>query len=232
MSELDRLKQKILIGSRALYSPYGITNVENGYSGHVSGRLPGQDTYLVAGHTHHEGRSTMGDVEYEDLLTVDVKTGKKISGQKPLLDESIIHTAVYRARNDVNGIVHAHPFWCTVLSLTEKTIMELPILYTGRFWIASEGDGKKLIESLGDGRVVLHPGHGVVIVGATVEQACIYTNQLESLAQKLFYASLLGNIPKTRVQPILERSADPVGVDQWLWYERKLKEKGLYPSLP
>jgi len=230
MSDINKLKQKILIASRVLYAPNGITNVEVGLSGHVSGRLPGEDTYLVIGHIHAEGRSHLGDADYDDLVTVDVKTGQKISGTRDLVEESIIHTAIYRARSDVNSIIHVHPFWCGVWSLTEKQVMDVPVLVTGRFLITSEQDGKDLVNTLGDGNAILHPGHGVVVVGETVERACASTITLEDLAKKLFCASLLGSIPKPHLEVILRGKRG--SSQNWPWYEAKLKEKGIYPNLP
>jgi len=43
---------------------------------------------------------------------------------------------------------------------------------------------------------ILLPGHGIVTVGETVEQACMLTTFLEEQAKKLFHASLLGKVPR------------------------------------
>ncbi len=107
MSEVDRLKQKILIASRVLYAPNGITGVQEGFSGHVSRRLPGGNSFVVAGHTHVEGRSTL-DIGYEDLVVVDMETGERLEGTQPLLGENVIHTGVYKARGDVRGYHAGH----------------------------------------------------------------------------------------------------------------------------
>ena len=120
MSDIDRIKQKILIASRVLYAPNGITDVQEGFSGHVSRRLPGGGSYVVAGHTHVESRSTIGDVGCGDLVVVDMETGTRMEGSQPLLGENVIHMGVYRAREDVNSVIHVHPFWCTVWSLVEN----------------------------------------------------------------------------------------------------------------
>lgn len=232
MSEIDRLKQKILVASRILYAPNGITDVQEGFSGHVSRRLPGGDRYVVAGHTHVEGRSTLGEVGYEDLVVVDMKTGGRLEGSQPLLGENVIHTGIFRVREDVNSVIHVHPFWCTVLSLIEKPIMGLPVYFTGRYQIESEEDGEGLGRALGDDSAILLPGHGIVTVGRTVEQACMLTASLNEQAKKLYYASLLGKVPRDYVELVMRPPGASIESDSWRWYEVRLREKGLYPELP
>jgi L-fuculose-phosphate aldolase len=230
MSEIDGCKQKILIASRILYAPNGITDVQEGFSGHVSRRLPGGESYVVAGHTHVEGRSTL-DVGYEDLVVVDMETGTRLEGSQPLLGENVIHTGVYRARGDVNSVIHVHPFWCTVLSLVETPILGLPVFFTGRSQIESEEDGDALGEALGDGSAILLPGHGIVTVGESVEQACMLTASLDEKAKILFYALLLGKVPQEYSELLMRPPKASIESDSWRWYEEKLREKGLYPRL-
>ncbi len=231
MSEVDVFKQKILIASRILYAPNGITGVQEGFAGHVSRRLPGGDSYVVAGHTHVEGRSTL-DVGYEDLVVVDMETGERLEGTQPLLGENVIHTGVYRARRDVNSVIHVHPFWCTVFSLVEAPLLGLPVYFSGRSQVESDADGDALGSALGDDSAILLPGHGVVTVGETVEQACMLTTFLEEQARKLFHASLLDKVPLAYKELLLKPPKASVESDTWLWYQEKLREKGIYPELP
>jgi L-fuculose-phosphate aldolase len=231
MSEVDRIKQKILIASRVLYVPNGITGVQKGFSGHVSRRLPERNAFVVAGHTHVEGRSTL-DVGYGDLVVVDMETGARLEGTQPLLGENVIHTGVYRARDDVNCVIHVHPFWCTVFSLVEAPGLGLPVFFSGRSQVESETDGDALGRALGDASALLMPGHGVVTVGETVEQACMLTAFLEEQAKKLYYASLLGRVPRGYAELLLKPPKASIESDTWLWYEEKLREKGIYPEPP
>lgn len=231
MSEVDVYKQKILMASRILYAPNGITGVQEGFAGHVSRRLPGGDSYVVTGHTHVEGRSTL-DVGYEDLVVVDMETGERLEGTQPLLGENVIHTGVYRARRDVNSVIHVHPFWCTVYSLVEDPGLGLPVYFSGRSQVESDADGDALGKALGDDSAILLPGHGIVTVGETVEQACMLTTFLEEQAKKLFHASLLGKVPRGYAELLLKPPKASIESDTWLWYQEKLREKGIYPELP
>lgn len=224
------VKQQILIASRVLYAPNGVTNVQEGFSGHVSHRIIG-DKYIVAGHTHVVGRSTL-DVSYDDLVTVDMKTGKRLEGSMPLLGENVIHTGIYRARPDVNCVIHVHPFWSTVLSLTENPILGLPVFFTGKSQIESEEDGDALGLALGDNFALLIPGHGVVVAADTIEQALVSTVFLEGQAKKLYHASVLGNVPENYLRLNTKPPKATRDGDSMQWYLAKLKEKGIYPEQP
>ena len=232
MSEINIIKQKILIASRILYAPNGITEVQEGFTGHVSCRLPEGDNYIVTGHTHLEGRSTLGDIEYEDLVKVDLKTGERLDGTQPLLGENTIHTGIYRARNEVTSVIHVHPFWCTIWSLVENPSLGLPVYFTGKSQIESEEEGEKLGTTLGNDSAVLLPGHGIVTVGKTIEEACIITASINEQAKKLWYATLLGKIPQKYLELIMRPPRTSIEGDTWRWYMAKIREKGLYPKLP
>jgi L-fuculose-phosphate aldolase len=231
MSEVDRLKQLVLVASRILFAPNGITEVQTGFSGHVSLRLPDGGSYVVAGHTHVEGRSTL-DIGYEDLVVVDMETGERLEGSQPLLGENVIHTGVYRARPDVNCVIHVHPYWCTVWSLVEEPSLGLPVFFTGRSQVESEEDGDALGEALGEESAILLPGHGIVTAGETVMATCRLTAFLDEQAKKLYRASLLGRVPPEYAELLLTQPHASIESDSWLWYEERLREKGLYPELP
>lgn len=227
---INDIKQKILIASRVLYAPNGITDVQEGFSGHVSHRLPDCDKFIVTGHTHVVGRSTL-DIDYNDLVTVDMDTGERVDGTMPLLGENVIHTGVYRARPDVNCVIHVHPFWCTVLSLVENQMLGLPVFFTGKSQVESEADGDALGKAMRDGFGVLIPGHGIVVAGETLVQALVSTVYLEAQAKKLYHASVLGVIPDEYLRLNITPPKATWDGDSMQWYIAGLKEKGLYPEL-
>src|SRR5262245_29428999 len=49
-----------------------------------------------------------GMMEPEDLVVVDMK-GKKVAGRRNASSEIAMHLLIYRVRQDVKGVVHAHP---------------------------------------------------------------------------------------------------------------------------
>ena len=62
-----------------------------------------------------------GDVAENDLLRLDSK-GKVIKGNHKVFSEISWHLAVYRARPDVNCIVHAHPVTASGYALAGRDL--------------------------------------------------------------------------------------------------------------
>ena len=231
MSTIAEIKQQILITSRVLYAPYGITDIQEGFSGHASHRLPSCDKYIVAGHTHVVGRSTL-DVSYDDLVTVEIGTGQCLEGNMPLLGENVIHSGVYKARPDVNCVIHVHPFWCTVLSLLEDNVLGSPVFFADESQVESDEDGDALGKALGESYAILLPGHGIVIAADTIEQALVSTVFIEEQAKKLYHAAVLGKIPDNYLRLYTKPSRSTRDSDLMQWFYKKLKEKGIYPEQP
>ncbi len=116
--------------------------------------------------------------------------------------ETAIHTCIYRARSDVVSVAHFHPYFATLFAIAGKPL--LPVSSHGAIFgnavpvymdpdhVTDKERGESLARSLGESRAVLMRGHGVTVVGESVEAcftACIY---LEENARRLYHASLLG----------------------------------------
>ena len=104
--------------------------------------------------------------------------------------ERFIHGEIYKARPDVNAVVHSHSPAVIPFGVTQVPMR--PVMHTGSFlyvgvpvWEIREAGGatdmlvrngtlgKSLAETLGDKPVVLMRGHGDVVVGPTVQRAVI-----------------------------------------------------------
>jgi HCOMODA/2-hydroxy-3-carboxy-muconic semialdehyde decarboxylase len=133
----------------------------------------------------------------EDVMEYDADDCTAIDdrGRASFL-ERFIHCGVYKARSDVQAVVHAHSpgvvaFAASALPLRAMYHMAgflasgVPVFeirnYAGDsdMLIANPKLGKALAEVLGDKSVVLMRGHGDVVVGPSVEIAtfrAIYTD--------------------------------------------------------
>lgn len=124
--------------------------------------------------------------------------------------ERYIHSEIYRARPDVNSVAHSHAeesilFGATGIELRAMAhvhhflwdvrtfeIRGLPDNPRGNLLVNSPALGAALAKTLGDGRVALMRGHGMVTVGTTIREAVhrsIYTVQNARLQRD---AMLLG----------------------------------------
>ena len=93
------------------------------------------------------------------------------------------HSWIYRARPDVQCIVHTHAFHVAALSMLEVPLvvshMDTTPLYDDCAFLAEwpgvpvgNEEGEIISAALGDKKAVLLAHHGQVIAGASIEEAC------------------------------------------------------------
>jgi ribulose-5-phosphate 4-epimerase/fuculose-1-phosphate aldolase len=110
-----------------------------------------------------------------------------------------IHQPLHDVRPDARCVLHAHPPYATALSLLDEPELilasqmsvgfEKRIAYNDRYDLlgGAEGQGRRIAAALGDRDVLLLRGHGVVVVGETIESAYLdlYTLELACRSQVL-----------------------------------------------
>ena len=127
---------------------------------------------------------------------------KKLSGVGTIPRESVIYTEIFKARPDVNAIVHCHAPMCIALSLADKPI-DWVHMQSSRFkggtpifprpiYILDESEGAALARALEDASAIMIKGHGIVTVGNTIDEACINALYMERTAKILAVAYLHG----------------------------------------
>jgi L-fuculose-phosphate aldolase len=150
--------------------------------------------------------------------------GKLLENQrlpgKPF-SELHLHLACYAARPDAKAVLHAHPpiatgFGVAGLPLTTPVIAEAVVsLGPGAPLVPYFRPGSKeldvaLAAALGEADAALLANHGVIAVGADVEQAYLRTELVEQLAKVTLAARQIGRVnalPPADVAFLLERRA-------------------------
>jgi HCOMODA/2-hydroxy-3-carboxy-muconic semialdehyde decarboxylase len=196
-AEYKAMIDDLVIGNRILYDQ----GVVDGY-GHVSGRDPRNPERFLMSRARAPGLVEPSDIQ---VFGMD---GEIIGNDKrPVYSERFIHSEIYKARPDVNGVVHSHsptvvPF--TVTQVPLKPIRapffypDVPLFDTRdnfgwtNLLIANRNMGKALAEKLGQNSVVLLRGHGNAVVGATVRMAVYRAVYTEANAKLLLQAKMLG----------------------------------------
>lgn len=171
-------------------------------SGHLAVRDAG-DPNRIWINSRKASRSTLTAV---DIVPVDLTTGKRIGAGDEPPSELPIHLAVFRRRPEVGAIVHTHPEHVIVLSIVDIPLM--PVHLAAGFlperapvWddpniITSQERGEILADHLGESTVLVIRGHGVVVVGATFEEAVARTVLVAENARIQVNAAALGT-PRT-----------------------------------
>ena len=164
------------------------------FNGHFSVRL---DDGNILINTGSSVRSAIGP---EDFVIVGANGETFEESPRPPA-ELPLHVAIYRARTDVQSVVHGHPQWSTLLSSTgrpyEVTMAQGALLgevpmFSSPLSMNNSEIGNALAEMLGNGRAALLRGHGSVVVGQDVLEATVLAIYLELNAERQVRAATLG----------------------------------------
>ncbi len=206
-TDMKALIDDLVAANRILYRQ----GVVDGF-GHVSVRHPTKpDRFLLS------AAKAPGRVTAEDIMEFDLD-GKPIDRRdRPIYSERFIHSEVYKARRDVNAVIHSHSPTVIPFSVTQVPLR--PVHNTASFLapevpvfemrkaagmtnnlVTDGARGKALVEVLGDRPVALLRGHGNVVVGPDVRRTVARAIYTEVNARMLLQAVALGG-PITFIDP-------------------------------
>ena len=195
------LVDKLVVANRILYRQ----GIVDGF-GHVSARhdkSPGH--FLLA------RNMAPGLVRRYDIITFDLDgTALDAEGRRVYL-ERFIHGEIFRARPDVQAIVHSHSPSVIPFGVTGQPLR--PIFHMSGFLgegaalfeiretggdtdmlIRDNRLGKALADTLGARSTVLMRGHGSTVVGTSIEQALYRAIYAEVNAKLQLQAVTLGEV--------------------------------------
>ncbi|MCR4426937.1 MAG: class II aldolase/adducin family protein [Firmicutes bacterium] len=168
--------------------------------GHASVRVPGENRFLMPGHIHQDGK-LLTDMDENDIITVGFD-GVQIEGRISAPGERFIHSEIYKARPDVGGIVHAHPVLSIAFSVSGTEIVPVEHRAVGfgpkvrildlPEQIDTPELGARVAEALGSNLAILLRGHGNVVVGPSLADACANAFTLERNALIQLTAHTIG----------------------------------------
>ncbi len=155
-------------------------------------------------------RLDKGSLRRDDI--VRVRPDGSHEGLHRPSSEFPFHRAIYRARPDLRGIVHAHPVALVAFSICRK-IPETAVLHQARKVCGPVGFapyalpgsaalGKNIAETFATGvDCVVLENHGVVTAGAGLQQAFERFETLEFAAKTLIKAGILGVVRTLQSDP-------------------------------
>jgi L-fuculose-phosphate aldolase len=168
-----------------------------GTSGNVSARTPEGDVLITPSGLDYE------IMQPEDVALVNVD-GELLEGSLKPSTETPMHTGIYRARPQVDAVVHTHSRYATTLACLGWEIPPVHYMLTtlsgdGRIPLApytiygTEELAAYAAEALGESRnACLLQNHGTVTVGESPEKAFSRTVVLEEMAEIYYRARLAG----------------------------------------
>src|SRR5450432_1542820 len=192
---------KLVAANRILYQQ----GVVDGF-GHASVRHDkSQDHFLLA------RNMAPGLVRREDIVTFDLDGAALDAEGRRVYLERFIHGEIYRARPDVQAVVHSHspsviPFGVTAQPLRPvfhmsgflgegASLFEIrDVAGDTNMLISDNRLGAALAASLGARSTVLMRGHGSTVVGTSIEQAVYRAIYAEVNAKLQMQAMGLGDV--------------------------------------
>lgn len=188
-------RQKLALTCRALFD----AGHDSGLAGQITARAEADGTYYTQ-------RLGLGFDEITDanLLLVDEDLNV-LDGDGMANPANRFHSWIYRARPDVQCIVHTHAFHVAALSMLEVPLivshMDTTPLYGDCAFLArwpgvpvGNEEGEIISAALGDKKAVLLAHHGHVIAGASVEEACSLGVLIERAAKLQLAAMAAGTV--------------------------------------
>ena len=240
-TDIEALKRQVAESSHVL-DHQGLVD----FHGHISARVPGTNVLYIKPvlRAHNQIRP-------EDIIAVDIdaylaggdaqwtpddQRGRTIDAPVPPR-ETALHAAIMRARQDVNSVVHTHQLVATAVGAGNVPIRvlynqavpfapETPI-YEKPDLITTTAQGEEVATALGDCNAALLRGHGVVVVGESMDHSVSNTIYLERAAIIQVIASIVGT-----PTPLTDEYAARFGAD---WSRRASHAyeyfRSLVPSL-
>ena len=167
-------------------------------------------------------------VKRSELFVVDF--------EKPV-PQSTVHQAIYKARQDVQAVLHFHSPYTILLSVVGQTIRPMhnysAIFYEGVPLFEAAGQvetperAAEIGRILGSSKAVLLRGHGAVVVGRSIPEVCVLSLYLEESARLQVEAKKLGEpnyIAPEEAERLARRTFKPESTQRaWEHFSAKLK---------
>ncbi len=211
------------------------------YSGHVSGRLPGGDTFLI-----QPIDVPRSGLRPDDLLVCDLD-GQVVRGRagSKAPAEVALHAEILRARPDVNSVAHFHHDQTNSFTLVEDMPLRIVKNHAIRWrsgmpvhadpaHVATPELGRAVAHTLGPHHALQIRAHGQVITAESVEAVLTDSIHFVENAQAMHNACVLG-----RLVPLSEDDMESFAkyfkrdrhVDKlWRYYVESWQTAGVVPT--
>ena len=170
-----------------------------GVAGHISFRDPEfEDHFWINPLGHHFAQMKVSDLV---LMSLDgeLAYGKVRAGDAAFC----IHSEIYKARDNINSIAHAHPMYGKTFSTLGKTLdpisqdscafYERTALFADYDGVANGPDeGINIAKALGDKDFVILQNHGILTTGTMVDTTIWYFLNMEDACKSQLLAEAVG----------------------------------------
>ncbi|WP_030916198.1 L-ribulose-5-phosphate 4-epimerase [Streptosporangium amethystogenes] len=189
-------------------------------AGNVSGRVPGEDLFVIK-----PSGVSYDELSPESMVVCDLD-GEPVGGGLSPSSDTAAHAYVYRAMPQVGGVVHTHSTYasawaargeaipCVLTAMADEFGGEIPV---GPFALIGGDDiGRGIVATLEGHRspAILMRNHGVFTIGADARAAVKAAVMCEDVARTVHVARQLGEplpIPRPAVDSLYDRYQNVYG---------------------
>jgi ribulose-5-phosphate 4-epimerase/fuculose-1-phosphate aldolase len=195
------MKQRMAAAFR-LFDRFGFNE---GVAGHLTGRDPEHPELFWV----NPFGMSFGQIRASDLILVD-RSGEVVEGDWPVNRAAFaIHSQIHEARPDVQAAAHTHsPYgraFSTLGKLLDPLTQDACAFYDDHALfddftgvVLDVEEGKRIAHALGEGKACILRNHGLLTVGATVDEAAWWFITMER---------------SCHVQLLADAAGDPIHID-------------------
>jgi L-fuculose-phosphate aldolase len=167
-----------------------------GNAGNISVRT-GEETCMISA-----SGTFLGELDDEDVVECRFNGELVAAGSKKPSKEMPMHRAVYETRPEVNAVLHASPFYSTLIACSQvsvpsewfvetmyylERVERVPYCHPG-----SKELGEKVREKAGNANILLLDNHGVLVYDTSVQEARMALQTLEMACRMIITAKQSG----------------------------------------
>ncbi len=197
-----KIKEDIALMGKRLYE----RRLNGGYGGNIS--VKDNDMIYIT-----PSGVPKDILDYSDIIVMDFK-GNIIEGQGKPSSEMLFHILIYKVRDDVSTIIHAHPPIATGFAIAHRPILEPvheeSVVMLGKVPLlpyevtSSKELAKNVGEAIKEHNALLLANHGAITVGDSLEKAFRRMEELENLCEMLLVAEAAGGAKRIRAEKLKE----------------------------
>ncbi|HWJ03329.1 MAG TPA: class II aldolase/adducin family protein [Verrucomicrobiae bacterium] len=181
-SKLSKAKNSVLKAGQEMFR----SGLVVGTWGNISARIPCADMFVIT----PSGKNYL-ELGLADLVVMDLN-GNIIEGELKPSSEFHLHQYFYRARPEINAVVHTHSIFASAYAVARTVIPanieDLAMIVGGDVPVAqyalpgTEELAENAVTAMGERWSVLLANHGVVGVGRTLDEAMTVCQIVEKTA--------------------------------------------------
>jgi L-fuculose-phosphate aldolase len=144
-----------------------------------------------------------GYMKCEDICKVDYE-GKQLAGTRKRTSEVLLHLAIYKARPDINAVLHCHPPHATAFAVAQEPIPKCILpeveVFLGEVPMAvyetpgTQKFAETVLPYVKECNTIILANHGTVTFGPTLENAYFNTEIIDAYCKILILARQLGRV--------------------------------------